>query len=453
MVVKVPPSLQRFSDQFSSMLTKVQGNLLPVLLCGILLARGKRTQVTLAQTVKSSKRHKSSIGRMLRRECFRTRDLVAQATRGLIRKVSSRTKAGKRIWVLAIDGTATRRGGFTKIENATQYKEKGRNRKGRSTKAHTFVMGLLITDTGARIPVPRRTSHTKAYCKKKRRVHRTQQQLAEIMIRELTPWLPEDVHLVVVADEYFEGKKLFSLCQKLGHTFIAPVDSRRTFSDEKGKLQGKTLHERGRSLRRRAFQEVVLVRGEEETASYRRQMPRRAGPKDTRRYRVAHETRDVAKLGPAQVVYSWKSPVFRPRRDDSGETFKVLVCTDLSLPAEKVVEWYEIRWQVEVWFRTLKSRLGMADFSGQNFEAFERHVDLVMLAFASQEWRRLELLEANLPPKIRGRVRSARMAFLQELLDVEAQQEDSRFLAECRKVRRLRDDIYLEMLPLLPDAA
>ena len=252
----------------------------------------------------------------------------------------------------------------------------------------------------------------------------------------------------MVADEYFEGARLFGLCQKLGHTFIVPVDSRRIFSDEKGRWQARTLHERGK-FRKRTAKEVVLVRGKEETASYRRQVPRRAGPKDVRRYRVAHETRDVAKLGPAQVVYSWKRTDFRSKKDPSPESYKVLVCTDLSLPAEKVVEWYELRWQIEVWFRELKSHLGMADFGGQDFGAFERHVDLVMLAFASQEWRRIGLLESRLPPKVQALMVGARTSFMKELLDMEAQEGDSRFLEKCLKIRRLRDDIYLEMLPLL----
>lgn len=452
MIVHVPPSLQEFCDRFSSGLTKVQGTLLPVLLSGILLARGKRTQVNLAQGVKTQRRHKSSISRLFRRARFRTRDLVAQVTRGMIEKVSLGARKAKRTWVLVIDGTATRRGGFTKIANAIQYKEKAKNKKGKSTKAHTFLMGLLITETGVRIPVPRRTYYTKTYCKKRRRVHRTQQQLAELMIRDLTRLLPEDVDLVVLADEYFEGKRLFGLCKKLGHTFIVPVDSRRTFSDEKGRWQGKTLHQRGRSLTKRAYKEVVLVRGQEETASYRRQELRRAGPKDTRRYRVAHETRDVTKLGPAQVVYSWKCPVFQPKRDASGESFKVLVTTDVELPAEKVVEWYELRWQVETWFRELKSHLGMADFCGQDFGAFERHVDLVMLAFASQEWRRTELLEKKPPPRVRARLASARTSFMQALLDVEAQQGDSRFLAWCMKAKEFQDDIFLQMMPLFGKA-
>ena len=452
MIVHVPPSLQEFCDRFSSVLTKVQRELLPALLCGILLGRGKRTQASLAEGVQTRRRHKSSISRLFRRACFRTRDLVAQVTQGMIEKVSTGVREAKRTWVLTIDGTATRRGSYTKIENAVQYKEKSTKSKGKSTKAHTFLMGLLITETGARIPVPRRTYYTKGYCKKRRRVHRTQQQLAALMIRELTRLLPKDVHLVVVADEYFEGKRLFGLCQKLGHTFIAPVDSRRIFSDEKGRWQERTLHERGKS-RKRTAQEVVLVRDKEETASYRRYAPRRASPKDSRRYRVAHETRDVAKLGPAQVVYSWKGSRFRSGRDPSSESYKVLVCTDLELPAEKVVEWYELRWQIEVWFRELKSHLGMGDFSGQDFPAFERHVDLVMLAFASQEWRRITLLEAAPSPKIQAQLVGARSFFMQKLLDVESQRGDSRFLARCLKTEEFHDSLVLQMMPLLEKVA
>jgi hypothetical protein len=453
MIVQVPPSLQEFCGQFSSGLTKVQRTLLPVLLSGFLLARGKRTQANLAQGVKTVRRHRSSISRLLRRARFRTRDLVADVTRAMIEKVSKGARGVKRTWVLILDGTATRRGSFTKIANAVQYRKKTGSHKGRSTKAHTFLMGLLITESGVRIPVPRKTFYTKAYCRKHRRVHRTQQALAELMIRDLTPLLPKDVHLVVVGDEFFEGSRLFGFCKKLGHTFIAPVDRRRCFSDAKGHCaKGKTLHKRGRSLPKGAYKEVVLVRGQEETASYRRISPRRTGPKDYRRYRVACETRDVTRLGPAQVVYSWKSPIFRPYPDASGECFKVLVTTDLDLPAEKVVEWYELRWQIEVWFRTLKSRLGMADFCGQDFRAFERHVDLAMLAFASQEWRRMELLEKDLPPRVRGSLSSARTSFMQELLEVEAQQRDSRFLTRCMKTKEFQDDLFLQMLPLLGKA-
>ena len=38
---------------------------------------------------------------------------------------------------------------------------------------------------------------------------------------------------------------------------------------------------------------------------------------------------------------------------------------------------------------------------------------------------------------------------MQDLLDVEAHQGDSRFLEKWLKIRRFRDDIFLEMLPLL----
>ena len=47
----------------------------------------------------------------------------------------------RRRWSLGIDGVSTRRGGFTRIASALKFKAKNCNQKGRSSKAHTFVMG------------------------------------------------------------------------------------------------------------------------------------------------------------------------------------------------------------------------------------------------------------------------------------------------------------------------
>jgi hypothetical protein len=39
----------------------------------------------------------------------------------------------------------------------------------RATRHHAFVMGVLLTDTGARIPLPRRSYCTRDYCRAHRR--------------------------------------------------------------------------------------------------------------------------------------------------------------------------------------------------------------------------------------------------------------------------------------------
>ena len=95
MIVNTPPSLQQFSREFGMGLTKRQRGLLPMLLTGLLLLRGKRTQAALGRVVKKQKRHRSSISRLLRRARFRTRDLHKAICRKLIDMIDPIGKKAK----------------------------------------------------------------------------------------------------------------------------------------------------------------------------------------------------------------------------------------------------------------------------------------------------------------------------------------------------------------------
>jgi hypothetical protein len=274
------------------------------------------------------------------------------------------------------------------------------------------------------------TYRTKAFCKKNRKRYKTQQDLAVIMVRRLR--VPKNVRVVVVADEQFEGKKLWDICDRRGFTMIVPVNNRRCFADPEdiGKSSGNNIHDRGKSLPKSTFTRLVLVRGKEETAPYRRYAPRRPRYQERREYEFAHEIRTVAKLGRVGIVYSWKSPVYRPRATWDHGTYKVLVTNDPSLKPERIIELYELRWQIELFFRELKGGLGLGDYQGTSFEAFERHTDLCLLAFLSQEWRRIQALRGRLAPRVRKRLKRARMTEMKALLEEEAASADASFIKE-----------------------
>jgi hypothetical protein len=388
------------------------------------------------------------VSRATRNRKFRTRDLYVtsfvNAVRSLgegVRAVMSRKR--KRTWVVALDDVATRRGGFTRIENGL-HKRKATKNPGRKqpqppSKSHTFVMGLLIKENGTRIPLPRKTWRTKKYAKQIGKPYRSKNALAIQMLRELKPLIPSYVQVVVVADEAYEGKALFRGCRELGFTAIAPVDSRRTFADVAKKAPAnKRLHAHGRSLPDSAFRRHVLVRGKEETASYRRYTPDEARRNDPRVFRVAHEARDVAGLCSVGVVYSWKSPVYRPRLARDRESFKVLVCSDASMPAERVVELYDLRWQIELLFRELKSGLGLGSYTGTDFPAYERLVDLTLLSFLFLEVRRERLLGGEAPAQERARLSQSRTAGLKREVENEAAAHDIEWLGTSLETRRGR---------------
>ena len=79
----------------------------------------------------------------------------------------------------------------------------------------------------------------------------------------------------------------------------------------------------------------------------------------------------------------YRGPLAKRRKKDKNQPSrwngKVLAFTDPTLSAREVVEWYEIRWQSELFFRELKSRMQMRCYVFMKFEAVERYLDLLLM--------------------------------------------------------------------------
>ena len=60
-----------------------------------------------------------------------------------------------------------------------------------------------------------------------------------------------------------------------------------------------------------------------------------------------------------------------------------------------MIEWYEIRWQIELFFRELKSRMQLRCYVLMKFEAVERYMDLLLMGFLLLEKRRLDELTST----------------------------------------------------------
>lgn len=429
---------------------------LPSLISGIALCQGNRTQTALGAFVLDDRRSPATVGRMLQDRRFHTRDLQRRAVREMVQLCTPAPHTEEDVvWILPLDGTALQRGADTLIRGANHFRGKDRQqrrveereqakeeggsvakakKKGRATKAFTFLMGCLITNTGVRIPLPRRTCDPKNFKRVGRPTNKrlTQIDLAKIMIQEALDILPANVRLVVLGDAYFDAKKLFAHAQggQQGpprYTLITPADTARCFADANSpsKSNGKRLHDRGLSLPWKTFERVDLVRGTEDTASYRRYANRKPRKKDRRTYWVHHERETVAGLGEVGVVNSWKTPVYRPRPNFRGRTFKILLCSDPELDAARVVELYEIRWTgIEIFFRELKQNLGLGDYVGTSLEAMERYIDLVLITLLYLEVVRLDHLEGwGVSRELQQRASSARVRGMQDLVALEVETE------------------------------
>lgn len=452
MILQLPDSVVKFAGRF----LVATGSLAPAhirralgpIIAGVAFSASARLSLTaMGGRVYSRRRHKSTMSRMIRDRRFKTRELLWRAVGQAMRDLAPPSEETVE-WQLALDGTATQRGSHTHIKGAIQSERKksarnqrrkkgarrqqdragGASRKGRRTKYHTFLIGSLTTHTGVRIPLGRYTCDPKSFNRRgrPRKIRDTQIDFAKLLIERALSMVPKNVKLRVVADSYFECEKLFGLAHRRGFVLITPTDSNRCFADEATphKSNGICIRDYGLNLKEDSFRRLDLTRGSEKTARYRRYSARKAGPKDRRTYWLNHERRTVAKLGTVGVVFSWKTPVYEPRRNFRKKSFKILLCSDPTWTGERVVEWYECRWTaIEILFRELKGQLGLDHYTGQSLEALERHIDLVLLGFLYLEMERHRLLESETtPPAIRERAAVARTHGMQDLIRWESSQ-------------------------------
>jgi hypothetical protein len=403
---------------------------LPILLHGLLLAVKGHSLAVLGEATLLHWRCAGTVCRWLARLRFPVDRWHEHACRRLLRCAARR--GGRGPWVAIFDGTDTKRGGLAKIQNTRNYGKKPKTKKGGrpSTKSHTFVLGLLLLPCGLRLPLPRKSWYTKAYAQEHGLSYRTQIELVEELLLWLKPLLPKDVDLVVLADSYFDSKRLFDRCREHDWTFITKLKKNRTFADE----PGQQIVAHGQSLAAEKFRRCRLCRGREATAGYRRQPPRKARAHEKRVYDYHSERRLVCKAGEVQVVYSWKTPTYTPRPNFARRQFAALVTNNVRLAPRKVVEYYELRWQIEVFFREVKGQLGLQDYQGTHFPSYERYVTLVLLGYMVLEYQRLRgLANRAVGDEPSGGWTTARTAALLAQVRREAHQADLRWIEQRLK--------------------
>ena len=101
-----------------------------------------------------------------------------------------------------------------------------------------------------------------------------------------------------------------------------------------------------------------------------------------------------------------------------------------------MVEYYELRWQIEVFFREVKGQLGLQDYQGTHFPSYERYMTLVLLGYMVLEHQRLSGLAGQaVGDEPRGGWTTARTAALLEQVRREAHRADLRWIEQRLKTR------------------
>jgi DDE family transposase len=406
-----------------------------------LLHAGRMSCLRAAGAVRCQPRHRAQISRFLARPRWRKLDLNA-----ILRQRLLEQEAGDGLFVYIIDATLTSQAGKKTDNTYSTGNRKRRPRKGRrygknkhaQKNCHSFTMGLLVTPSGARIPFCK-PYHTREYCKKTGRVHRTTAEAAADLIRELP--LPEGARVKVLGDTAYDSEDVRDACEARGYLWIFPSNPERVLAGPRGNRP------KVRSLLKDwstwARQTIRLAPGQGPYAVYRRLSPHRIGPKAKPRAYDAHqERRSVHSVGEVRLVFSTTQKDLKTATPDD---VKILMTNDLRLSVRDVIELYSLRWQIELFFKELKSTLGFHQYQFQKFEPVEAWAELALTAFLYLEWYRMQQMSRrDLSTEKKRWWQHQRTYGLCQAVRLASEQKELQYIADCldtpggtRRLKRL----------------
>jgi hypothetical protein len=399
---------------------------------------GRMSAVEIARAVRSDPRHRAQICRFLGRKYLRRMSL-ASILQGQLLAMES--KKGRFVY-LTDQTLCSQQGDKTENTYSTGNRQR-RPRKGRryskykhkNKRCHCFVMGLLLTPSGFRIPF-RRSYYTKEYCLKKGKPYRKQTELAAEIIRELP--LPEDADVVVLGDTAFDAVVIREACDKRHYTWIVPMNPERVLAGPKPRPRVWSL---AKELTAEQLEAIRLYPNQGEYVAMRRLSPYRIGPKVKPRIYYAHkESRDVQSVGKVLLVFSTRE---EPKAGQPPQVQKILMTNNRNLKVAEVVELYDLRWQIELFFKELKSTLGFDQYRFRRYEQVEGWLEMTLVTFLYLEWHRArQLRRSGLSEKEKERWRCQRTHGLSMAMRQETERADLDCMAAALQtkggIRRLR---------------
>jgi hypothetical protein len=391
-----------------------------------LLHSGKMSCLQAAGSVRSEARHRAQVGRCLRRPSFRRWDINRVLRQQLLERESGRGR-----FIFLIDATLCSQSGKKTENTYSTGKRLRRPQKGRrygkqkraSKSCHSFTMGLLITPSGLRLPWSR-PHYTREYCQANGLTHRTTAEAAADLIRQLP--LPERASVTVIGDTAYDAQVIRQACADRGYDWIFPCNPERVLTGHKPRPKVRSLLKDWSSY---ALHTVRLFPGQGQYVDYRRLSPHRIGPKaKPRTFYVHQESRDVHSVGEVRLVFSTaKKKLAQATPDD----VKILMTNALSMSLREVVELYALRWQIELFFKELKSTLGFHHYQFQKFPCVESWTELALTTFLYLEcYRAQQLARRGLTDEEKKWWRHQRTHGLCQAVRLANEQSELKYIAE-----------------------
>jgi hypothetical protein len=353
-----------------------------------IMHRGRMSCSQAAGAVASEAIHRGQLTRFLARPRWQKTDFNAPLRAALLE-----WESGQGTFVFIIDATLVGQAG-KKTQNTYSTGFRPRNpKKGRrygknkhaSRSCHSFTFGLLITPSGYRIPfqIPH---YTKEYCQQKGIAHRTTADSAAELVRSLP--LPEEAQVIVLGDTAYDALVVREACDQRDYRWIFPANPERVYEGPTGRRP--QLRSRLKDWARLSLATIRLRASLGKYANYRRLSKWRVGPKQKPRVYYAYQEKlEVHSVGRVQLVFSTIKPNLKQATPDD---VKILMTNATDLSVREVIELYSLRWQIELFFKELKSTLGFSQYSFRRFEAVRAWVEVAITTVLFLEHERAKRL-------------------------------------------------------------
>ncbi len=350
---------------------------------------GRMSCASAASAIRSQPRHRAQLARFLARSHWSKDWSLLNDLAGLLLKQESQVSG---TWFFLLDQTYVGQQGqhtentFSRANYRPRAKKGNRQHKKQARRScHGFVMGLLLTPSGLRIPCCR-CFYTLTYCESKQYIYRKQTELAAELIRQLV--VPADAAVVVLGDTAFEAKVIRQACQQRQFVWVVPLNPERVLAGDKPRPKVQSLV---RGLSAEQLAPIRLVPGTGPYAAQRRAARCRLGPKQVKtRTFYAHSGRHtVHNIGEVVLVFSTKE---KPTVGQPVVVQKILMSNAVTASTATLVEWYDLRWQIELFFKELKSTLGFAQYRFRKFVKVEGWTQACLATFVYLEWYRAQQL-------------------------------------------------------------
>jgi hypothetical protein len=404
-----------------------------------------------ADSVRTDPRHRAQIVRFLAREGWARDWATLERLADLVLESCLREQGD---WLFILDQTTHTTLGLLaqntyscRNTNKRKTNSKRRQKKTPPKLNHVFVFGLLVSpQTGTRIPCVR-PYYTKEYCQqtaakgKPAPAFATQADIAADLIRRLR--VPSGGRVLVLGDTAFEAKQVRAACRERGFDWITPANPERVLAGKKGRKRLTTVSE---TFTSESMTRIELCPGLSEWWRHQRGSKDRAWRgKYARRYWARTETLDVHNIGEVRAVFS---TTVQPQTGQKVRVQKILLTNLLHWEVQRVVSAYSVRWQVELFFKEMKSELGLGNYRVRDFKEVEGWVQACCVAFCYLEYYRLRRLEQAQKKEWWFRQRTKGLQ-TQVLLDIEqADLEEVASQMETEQGRRRLLDRLRKAAPL-----